>query len=50
MDMKLHPLKSVDEITYPFSNFSGAAVEVWEWINNFILHFTQYVVIYPCWD
>ena len=25
-----------DEITYPFSNFNGATVEVWEWINNFI--------------
>ena len=21
-------------ITYPFSNFNGAAVEVWEWISN----------------
>ena len=24
------------EITYPFPNFNGATVEVWEWISNFI--------------
>ena len=23
-----------DEITYPFLNFNGATVEVWEWISN----------------
>ena len=28
-----------DKITYPFPNFNGATVEVWEWINNFIPHF-----------
>ena len=26
--------KVFDEITYPFLNFNGAAVEVWEWISN----------------
>ena len=25
-----------DEITYPFTNLNGAAVKVWEWINNFV--------------
>ena len=25
-----------DVITYPFPNFNGATVEVWEWISNFI--------------
>ena len=25
-----------DEITYPFPNFNSTAVEVWEWISNFI--------------
>ena len=25
-----------DEITHPFPNFNGCAVEVWEWISNFI--------------
>ena len=28
-----------DEITYPFPNFSGAAVGVWEWIIDVIPHF-----------
>ena len=28
-----------DEITYPFPNFNGATVEVWEGINNFIPYF-----------
>ena len=28
-----------DEITYPFTNFNSATIEVWEWINNFISHF-----------
>ena len=27
-----------DEITYPFLNFNGFAVEVWEWISNFGAH------------
>ena len=35
-----------DKITFPFPNFSGAAVEVWEWKSNFILHFTGHVVTY----
>ena len=37
-----------DEITYPFSNFHGAAVEVWECISNFIPHFTGHVITYTC--
>ena len=28
-----------DEITYPFPNFNGCAIEFWEWISNFIPHF-----------
>ena len=41
-----------DEFTYPLSNFNGAAVEVWEWISNFIPHFLGHVITctYPCWD
>ena len=39
-----------DVITYPFPNFSGAAIEVWEWISNVFLHVTGHVVTYPCWD
>ena len=37
-----------DETTYPFPNFDGATVEVWEWIGNFISHFTGHVLTYPC--
>ena len=36
-----HILSKVwDEIIYSFSNFNGCTVEVWEWISNFIPHFT----------
>ena len=38
------------EITYPFPNFSVGAVEVWEWIDYFIPHFTGHVITYPCVD
>ena len=33
-----------DEIIYPFPNFNGAAVEVWEWIRSFIPHLTRHVI------
>ena len=26
------PIKALNEITYPFPNFNGATVEVWEWV------------------
>ena len=32
------------------SNFNGCKVEIWEWINNIILHFTMDIIIYPGWD
>ena len=38
-----------DEITYPFSNFNDATMEVRAWINNFISHFTEHMIAYPCW-
>ena len=44
------PNKVWVEITYLFPNFNGATVEVWEWISNFIPHFTMDVVTYPYWD
>ena len=44
------PSKAWDEITYPFPNFNGGTVEVWEWICNFIPHFIVYVITYPLWD
>ena len=38
------------DITYPFPNFNRATVEVWEWMINFIPHFTTGCMItYPCW-
>ena len=33
------------EITYPFPYLNG----IWEWISNFIPHFTGHVITYPCW-
>ena len=33
-----------DEITNQFPNFNGVNVEVWEWMNNFILHFAMHVI------
>ena len=38
-----------DEITFPFPNFNGCTVEVWEWISNYIPHFTGHVITYPCY-
>ena len=35
----------MSEVTYPFRNFNGAAVEVWEMISNFIPHFTGHVIM-----
>ena len=33
-----------DEIVYPFLNFNDATGEAWEWISNFIPHFTMEVI------
>ena len=41
------PSKMWDEITYPFPNFDGATIEVWEWISNFIPHFIMDLITYP---
>ena len=37
------------ESKYPFKNFNGATVEVWEWITNFIPHILMDVISYPWW-
>ena len=34
-----------DGITYPFPNFNGAPVEVWEWRCNFIANFRGKVIL-----
>ena len=36
-----------DGITYPFPNFNGATIEVWEWLSNFVPHFTWHFIAYP---
>ena len=41
------PGKVWDEITYPFPNFNGTTIEVWERISNFIPHFIRDVITYP---
>ena len=28
-----------DEINYPLPNYKGCAVQVWEWMSNFVLEF-----------
>ena len=35
------------EITYPFQDFNGCTVEVYEWISNFIPYFITDVITYP---
>ena len=39
-----------DEITYPFPNFNGATIEIWEWLSNFIPYFTVHMITYLSWD
>ena len=38
-----------DEFTYPFPNFNGCTVQFWESLSNFIPHFMNDVIIFPCW-
>ena len=44
------PSKMWDEITYPFPNFNGATVEVWERKSNLIPHYIIEAITYLCWD
>ena len=44
------PINVWDEITYPFPNFNGCTVKVWEWISNFIIHFIVDVIPHPWRD
>ena len=39
--------KVKDEITHPFLNFNSCTIEVWEWTDNLIPHFTVHVLTYP---
>ena len=40
------PSKVWDEITNPFPNLNGAAIEDWEFISNFISYFLIDVITY----
>ena len=40
--------KVYNEITYPFPNFNSATIEAYEWISNFIPHFTGHMITYSC--
>ena len=47
------PSKLWDELTYQFSNFNGATVEIWEChisTCNFVPHFIMDIITYPCWS
>ena len=37
-----------DETTYPYPNLNGEAIVAWEWISNFVSHYTWGMVTYPC--
>ena len=39
-----------DEITYPFLNYNGCTIDVWEWINKFVQHSILDVIIHSCWN
>ena len=38
-----------DEITYPFLNFNGYTIEVWEWISNLIPLYQVYNYLSMLW-
>ena len=44
------PSEVLDQITYPFPNYNGATIEVWEWISCFTPHFNLDVITYPRGD
>ena len=46
MDNNHMPSKVWYEIIYLFPNFNGATVDLWEWINNFMLYFITDVITY----
>ena len=37
------------EINYPFPNFNGCTIEIWELITYFIRNFTGHMITYPYW-
>ena len=41
--------KAWDEITYPFPNINGCAIDVWKWIKYIVPYFIMDVITYTCW-
>ena len=41
-------MKLLIQIVDSFLNFNAAAIEVWEWINDLVLHFIVDVITYSC--
>ena len=39
-----------DKITFPFPNFNGCPVDVWEWVSIFISHFSDRMITYSWRD
>ena len=50
MDKNSHQLKCMGWNYLSIIKCNGATAEDWEWISNFIPHFTGHVITYPCWD
>ena len=45
----MYPSKSVGwNITYPFPNYNGTAVVIWEWQSNSIPRFLMDIITSPC--
>ena len=44
------PSKVLMTLLIPFTGFDGCAVEVCEWISNFLLHVMVVVISPPCWN
>ena len=34
-----------DEIIFPFPNYNGLTIDAWEWMGNFVTHFTNMQLI-----
>ena len=44
------PSEAWDEFTYPFPNFKGSIIEIWELLSHFISYSITDVITYPWWD
>ena len=44
------PSKLRDQIRYPFPNFNGRIVEVWDWVSDLIADIKLDVITYSYWN